>query len=85
VMSGMEFCVICGVPRGDHPAAPPPGPPDPPPQHHEGVWRPRHAFKPSELTFAEVLEERDAQIKHWRSRAYAAERRIRAAREALDA
>jgi hypothetical protein len=48
------------------------------------VWRPSHAFKPSDLTFAEVLEERDGQIAHWRARAYAAEHKIKAARKALD-
>lgn len=79
----MEFCAICGVPRGEHLPPPPPGPPDPPPKRHEGIWRPAHEFKPSGQTFAEVLDERDAGIVNWRTRAYAAEGRIRNAQKAL--
>lgn len=80
-----HFCAICGVWQSEHPPDPPPGPPDPPPTRGLGEseadfnlrrssWRPSHAFKPSEESFAELLDERDAQIKLWTRRALRAER-----------
>lgn len=77
------FCEICGLHEDDHPKPPPPGPPDVPPRHYDGVWRQPHAFTPSRFSLSELLDERDAQIKLWRARAYKAERKLDQARRFL--
>lgn len=72
-----EFCEICGLFPDEHPT-PKPGPPQPPPdpRYHDGIWRPSHNFTPSQLTVAELLDERDAQINHWRRRYFGAQRNL---------
>lgn len=79
-----EFCEICGLLEGEHPT-PKPGPPQPPPLNRpEGeLWRPPHKFRSSGLTFAEVLNERDAQIDHWRRRTYRLHHQLNRVRAAL--
>jgi hypothetical protein len=83
-MSEKPFCEICGLFEIEHPV-PKPGPPQPPPlDRPEGeVWRPPHEFTPSRFTLPELLDERDAQIHHWRRRTYKLHHRLNAVRIAL--